>query len=190
MEVTNSMPELGFYFDDSDLNDFAKRCLTEGAYFVPDHIYTDEKFDKITTFSKFRECRINGTNLFFILHNSYEDCPFELRPIVKNEVTGFYILQKNGGPTIDLFCPSSFDKNGTDVIAPGFVAFHSSYWNTTTREEVRAPESIKLWYRMLTKTIKERSMKIRARHRIFMVGQGATARLAEGWQLGGVFAQS
>ena len=183
------MPELGFYFDESDISDVVQRCFDEGAFLVPDRNYSEPKHDEIRSLVEFRKYRENGgPNLFFIVSYKYFECPFEMRPVMKEGAQKYFISQKNGGPTIDLFCPRVFIKDGTEFIPAGLISHHSTYWNTKHQRMARPPESLKDLYKKLTKAIKERSTIAKSQHRAFLVGQGATSHLAAGSKLGGVFA--
>ncbi len=183
------MPELGFYFDESDISDVVQRCFDEGAFLVSDRNYNEPRHDEINNLSEFKSYReAGGPNLFFIISYAYFDCPLEMRPMVKDGLQKYFISQKNGGPTIDLYCPRTFSKDGAEFIPACSISHHSTYWNTKRQRMARPPESLKALYKKLTKAIKERSIVTKSKHRAFLVGQGALTHLAAGSKLGGVFA--
>jgi len=183
------MPELGFYFDESDISDLVRRCFDEGAFLVPDRNYNEPKHSEIRSLLEFQSCReAGGSNLFFIVSYEYFECPLEMRLMVKGNVQKHFISQKNGGPTIDIFCPRVFAKDETEYIPAGSISHHSTYWNTKDHRMTRPPEPLKALYKKLTKAIKERSTVAKSKHRAFLVGPGAAAHLAAGSKLGGVFA--
>lgn len=183
------MPELGFYFDESDVVDLVKRCFDEEMFLIQDRNYNEPKYEEIRSLLEFQKCREEGgPNLFFIISYRYFECPLEMHPVMKDGVQKYFLSQKNGGPTIDMFCPRIFTKNGIEFIPAGSIGHHSSYWNTKHQRMARPPEALRAVYRKLTKAIKERSTVVKSKHRAFLVGQGAIAHLAKGSKLGGVFA--
>jgi hypothetical protein len=184
------MPELGFYFVDSDTSDVVQSCFEDGAFLIPDLNYDESKYVEIRDMSDFKNIReTRRSKLFHIVSSVYFECPLEMRPVMKEGVQKYFIAQKNGGPTIVLYCPSVFSKGGIEFIPPGSISYHSNYWNTQRREMASVPESLKAYYKKLTKAMKERSTIAQSDHRTFLVGQGATACLAEGAKLGGVFSK-
>lgn len=183
------MPELGFYFDESDIDDVVQHCVREGAFLVPDRNYDRCAHDEIRDLMEFQHCRgAGGPNLFYIVSSKYFACPLEMREVLKGGARKYFISQRNGGPTVDLFCPRVFTKNGIEFIPPGAISHHPTYWDRDAQRMVRPPESLRRFYQDLAWFIKQRSTVVRSKHRLFFVGQGATARLASGSQLGGVFA--
>lgn len=128
-----------------DEQDFVDAIIARGAALVPNVDWETSQFDRIRTISEFRVYR--SANLFFIVSDEYEESPLLLK--AHKGKPGYYVFQRNGGPTIDWFVPRRSTQNGKTKLTPGFVSHYPSYWSTRAEENLRAPRALKAFYREL-----------------------------------------
>jgi hypothetical protein len=178
------MPQLDLYFSEDDSQRFTEFLIDEGASLVPDLHYDEQNYLILNNIQAVKDARTK-TKLFFIIHNSYFFCPLEMRPLNRSgESFSFFIMQRNGGPTIDFYSPGEVQKGGSVAIGPGFVGYHGTFWNTRTQQNERSPKTQIAFYRKLTNWIKtRRGERAVGKHRTWFIGPHALEAEKRGLQL-------
>lgn len=180
------MPQVDFYFSDRDIIDFAVQVFDAGAWLVPDLRFEEQSYCIIRDTDTFVRTR-KATRLFFILHDSYFACPLEMRPLARTgQSPHYYIMQRNGGPTIDFFSPGIVNNKENRSIGQGFLAHHPSYYNTRTRTNLKTPPTLLAVYKDLCSGIKSSTSPLRAGKRTFLLGKEAHGLRSQGVPLVGL----
>ena len=151
--------------------------FASGMVAVPCRDYPSSQHSIITSLDAFLKTA-NSCGQFFLLHETYTSCPLEIRQIIANGGRKFYyIMPRNGGPTIDL----NWSVNGARLIRKGSLSHYPSYWNTLKKANMKPPEPLIQAYRKLASFIKTKSQKIVApkSKRTFYLGTDAK-RLRDG----------
>src|SRR6185295_2885130 len=94
--------------DEQDEQDVVDAIIARGAALVPNVDWETQEIERIRTISEFRAYR--AANLFFIVSDEYEESPLLLK--AQKDKPGYYIFQRNGGPTIEWFVPKRSTRNG------------------------------------------------------------------------------
>ena len=173
------MPELGLFLSWRDIEEFVEFVLQEGGALVPDLEYESDQYVVIRDSQSFGQLR-RETSLFFILNDSYFLSPFEIRRITKRGKVVFYILQRSGGPTIDLFTGGDFRRSHQHLVGPSSLGYHPTYWNTTTHRNEKSPDSLIIFYKSLVRQIKKGAKRIKPGVRAYWVGKHAQGLVRNG----------
>ncbi len=120
---------------DADERALVKAALSLGVRIVPSKDYETSQPVIVSSVEAFEPERAE-TNLFFLVSDSWLRCPIEVRQYATGPKSGkYFLMQRNGGPSIDLFCPRLEQMTGGPAsIAAGMLGYYSTFWNTATRE--------------------------------------------------------
>jgi hypothetical protein len=137
------MPQSDYYLCEADVVEIAETFFDQGATIIPDLDYLTPEPLIISTSEKLREI-LHGSNLslLFVVSPQWQRSPLQFGSITKGGRQIFYICQKEGGPTLDMFYPRPREVNGDLAIPAGFISYHSRFWNPLTREMERAPGTL------------------------------------------------
>jgi hypothetical protein len=184
------MPQADILFRRADYENVVQFAFELGAWLVPSHLRTAGvvRIGKIDEYWN----RVNdGEKLFHIQHQTFEVCPLEVRRVRSNEGEDrFYVMQRNGGPTVDLLGPYEFEELGRNRVGGGFISYYPSFWNTETQSNESAPVEQKRFYSALLRYLKSNAIKSPAGRRTYWVGRSVAAgfrdgliALPEGWNV-------
>lgn len=120
------MPELGFVLSASEETNVLKLVFDQGGWLVPDLNYTIPQYVTIGSYETYLDYR-KQTRLFFILHPSYLKSPLDLHSIEKDGRTVYFIMQRNGGPTIDFLSCVEYKEKGKAYISTGSLSHYPTY---------------------------------------------------------------
>lgn len=181
-----SVPQLDVFLDTDDVSRLVGVLKEHSCYFVPDVDFSYPSIDewKIENADEFLMCREQKqTNLFFALSENFVRCPLEFRKIEKAGKTVYFIGQKAGGPTLDLFLPRPFTKEGKDCVSSGFIGYHTKYWNTSTEQMETAPDALKSLYNDVSRTLRKSGEVRRGTKRTYIVGPHTSEAAKNGLRL-------
>jgi hypothetical protein len=178
------MPELSIIFCQRDEEELIRFILSQGAWLVPETDYNEPYYKPICDINAYLGYRNNGERMFFVISDLYKICPLEMRN-TKNPLGKeiFYIIPRNGGPTIDFFNTGAYIENGNMFIATGPIGFYTTYWNTTLQKNEKPPEAMKEFYKAIVSHIKKNSVKEKHGNRIYWIGKNAKQLLNAGAKL-------
>lgn len=170
------MPQVDFLFSEADVRAFMQRVFDGGGFVVPDLHYPEQNHPLLKNVQSLVKAR-KSAKLFFILHDDYFLCPLEMRQIKKEgEKPFFFIMQRNGGPTIDFYWAGEIREKGEPVeVGSGYLGYHPTFWNTRTQQNERPPNSLLEFYRKLATWIKGSPQKATGTSRTYFIGSGALA---------------
>lgn len=164
------MPQADFYLCERDLLDVAALLFGGGGSLVPDLDYKTPDLRTIRDVEDLRRVyRELNPQLFFGISPKWQRAPLTIRGIEKDDRTVFFILQKNGGPSIDIFCPQPFIANGRLAVAHGFIGYHRCYWNPISGQMEPTPEALKDVYHALRSQLAQGGLKISGKNREIIV---------------------
>jgi hypothetical protein len=179
------MAQLDIFLSEVDLESLLALALSRGAVLVPDTRYATDKYDEIADLAPMRRFR-PAVKLFFILHQSYLVTPLEMRQTRSEENSAWYIMQRNGGPTIDIFCPGQKESGDRRIIGQGYVGYYPTFWNPRTGRNETASPALKAYYALLTKHIRTHAARVALPKRTFWIGLDALRLARLGWSLPGI----
>lgn len=97
--------------------------------------------------------------------------------------TKYYIVQRNGGPTIDLFQTGLVEVEGKPALGSGSISYYPTFWNTLTEENQKPPKALAKFYRHIVSRIKANSTKLVRGERVYCIGPGAQKLVEQGLEL-------
>ena len=153
-------------------------------------------YEPIKTWNSYQAARTGGgqkwalenEKLFFVLFDSYRECPLELHVIEGGYYSGTYsVTQRVGGPTIDLFVANIHRTDNTQVISHGFVSYYATYRNTINGEMERTPQVLLDQYKAIVKHLKKGAVTIKGyTDRKYVIGPHTYPRIKSGELVMGV----
>jgi hypothetical protein len=165
------MPQTDFFLDAHDLHDLANALFQIGCILVPDLNYPSAAPLEIRDSSTLsRVLEIEHPRLFFVVSQIWLKYPLAMGSVEKNGVKSFFVSQKNGGPSIDVFIPHSFqDDLGAQILPPGFIGYHERFWNPYTNQMEAAPPPLVEVYKRITKMLRADSKTVKLKRRTYAV---------------------
>jgi hypothetical protein len=168
------MPELSLLLNSNDECSLITLLFEKGARLVADLRYDSPEYFPIRDWSKYSKARANA-RLFFVLFDSYEECPLKMELIRGGCFEGKYaIMQRTGGPTIDFLASVQYRKDDCDRISDGMIGYHRTYRNTITTEMEEVPKELVTIYRDVAKVLKTNYKTIKSHgSRTYLIGPHA-----------------
>ncbi len=163
------MAETKFLLSDSDTLLIAELVISEGGLLVPDCDYKESIYVVLSTLEQFKEYR-KLTNQFFILHESWDSEPLEMKSFSSRDGdVNYFIVQKCGGPTIDYFSTGEYLEGERKRIGKGFLSYYPQYWSPKNQCYIKVPSELKYFYNRLVKTLKQDSTTIKIEQRRYWI---------------------
>lgn len=172
-------PEMDIVLSRQEEAEVVKLALRLKAWLVPDMNYPVPRPLQIRSYSDYEKYR-GQERLFFILHASFMVTPLEMHEIEKEGRTVYYIVQKNGGPTIDFLSSVEYEEDGKSYVGSGFLAYHGTFWNPETHRNEKAPEALISFYAALTGMVKQIAVRTKVGARIYWIGREIAAQIERG----------
>jgi hypothetical protein len=179
------MPQIDFFLCQEDERWLVDQCVCLGLQFIPDLNYGSRDYEVLASSDEVLAAR-GATRLFHLSMPGVSQPP-EMRQIDSGQKAGqWFILQRNGGPLIQLFFPTFSRTEVGDQIAAGFLGYHKTYWDLQVQENRATPTSLIGAYRHLAKKIRAKAMHISGKARTYFLFPSVEARVKQGLKLLGV----
>lgn len=176
--------EIDLFLGKSDQHSLASLWLAEGAVFVPDIDYESPQYSKISCIEDYEKSRAAGVSVFYILSDAYERTPLGLRFL--DAKSRYFIMPRNGGPSIDFSCGVTYLKEGAWYMAQSTLAYYATYWNPLHERNEPAPPELKSLYNKAVRFLKAMDGRVQTKARTYWVGAEAADLRRNGMKLVGV----
>lgn len=165
------MAELDFYMKqctaETIVLDF---LLKEGFVFTPSKLYPDKKALYLNNFDSVKEAAYQ-VGYLYLTHPSITKYDFVLKDIIKENKEYFYIMDKYGGPYLDLYFPKQYEENNVLNYSAGSIGAFNIYYQqdgenireldtTNLKEAYRKVCNHVRKHTIVIKTIKGRTYRI------------------------------
>jgi hypothetical protein len=186
------MPQVDVFMSESDLEQIVSSLLAAGCVLVPDEISEQPKAHEIASLQEFRSWRSEQKiRLFFAVSADWTVTPLEWGEVEKHGHRVYFIQQKVGGPTLDIFAPFPFrSESGRESLPHGFIDYHPSFWNSLANRNEKPPDALKATYRRIVKQLRSNADQKQGKNRTYIVATGAKELLRSGVLLGPPFQQA
>jgi hypothetical protein len=174
------MPEISMFLDRDDEHSLIQFILTQGGRLVGD-LQPSPDYKSIADCDTFSTVRSTG-RLFFVLFDSFEESPLRLKRINDGCNSGkYYVMQRVGGPVINLLVSALYRKDNLDWVSGGGLSYYSTYENTITGEMEKPPEALVEQFKFIVSYLKERSKSIVGQSgRKYLIGPHTYQSILEG----------
>ena len=179
-----NMPELDVFLGSEEQRKIATHIISEGGALVPDLDYDTPEYQRLNSIEMFDQVKSSGASMFYVLLDIVSTSPLEMR--FSKEKGKYYIMPRNGGPTIEFSCGAVFMKGGRQHIAQSFIAHYPTYWNTTLEINEKVPDELRQFYKQMSGFVKKWCHKISNKNRSYYVGTEIEKLRDEGGLLVGV----
>jgi hypothetical protein len=170
------MPQLDFFLSEVERQKFIQYCFKQRCNIIPDQHYESNKYIVVTTLDQYeRNCK--DKPLLFISSNDFTTYPLELDYFEDKGKKKYFIIQRHGGPTIDLFCPviGELEEN---IVGPGFIGIYQFYYRD--KNKYVPNKSLTGYYKLFTTYIKEICEKVKLGQRVFWIGKQTIDKAKKG----------
>lgn len=169
------MPEIGFFVSAEDEACLVSQVFAMGGRAVPAVPYLEPTVTLLTDFPAYSSFR-GQTNLFFLEFDNFLECPLEMRRVDSGVNAGrYFVLQRNGGPVIDLFVPKEYPTEKGMVLPAGSLGYYPTYWNAAAGSNRPVPAALKTTFAELRRHLQRGATKVRCGQRLFWVGRHTSA---------------
>jgi hypothetical protein len=174
------MPQSDLLFSRAEHEDLVRFVLEQGAWLVPSRL-TSPNPTQITGIGSYRNYVDRAERLFHIQHQEFTRAPLEVRHVRSAEGQDiYYVMQRSGGPTVDLLGPYNLEEGGRARVGGGFISHYPTFWNPITQLNEQAPVEQKAFYGRLVKYIKCHAVRTKAGKRTYWTGLSTAAGLRNG----------
>jgi hypothetical protein len=150
-----------------------------GAWLVPDLNYPGPQVQEINSYEDYGRHR-KSTRLFFVQHRSFIREPLEMYDIEKNGQRGYFIRQKNGGPTIEFLSSVEYVDAGLVTIGAGFISHYAQFWSARSKQMQEVPQELVVFFAEMRKSVRAVAKKEKIGLRAYWVGHSVVARVEAG----------
>ena len=178
------MPEISLYLDTSDDDLVLGWLFDASTELVPDLNYATQEYTVCKTMAEVMQFRPQA-RYFFALRDDFTALPLEVRHNSSSGRSFYYIMQRDGGPTLDVSLGGEFLKEGPELIGPGSLSHYPTYWHYVDNCNKPAPKPLVTLYRQLTYRIRKTFTRYKTSIRTYWIGPGAVARVRRGTRLVG-----
>ena len=133
---------------------------------VPDLHYSEENYKTISNIQEYEPYVMSSILIFLVYPETFE-YELEMRSFTKDDKKLFYVVQRQGGPTIDFYSPGLIEDRDK-MIGPGFLGNYSFYYSKN--KKIYPTELQKDLYKMLAKFIKEKCKQVKLKKRSYWIG--------------------
>src|SRR5438874_12294895 len=128
------MPQTDAYLCETDIIQVAKLLFQQEAAIIPDLDYSRRELLQISDLKSLQRLLDDSIPLLlFAVSPKWQRSPLEMQSTIKQGKKVFFVVQKSGGPSIDIFYPRPLEVRGSLAIPHGFVAYHDCYWNAISK---------------------------------------------------------
>jgi hypothetical protein len=168
------MPELNVFITPEDFLDIAEGCLAAGCRLIPDCHYDSPNYRELRTIEEIRQELPNPwLQGWFVVSQRWERCPLEMGSFERDGNRRYSVMQRNGGPTLDIFHRRPVKKPNGTLLPATLLAYYSTFWNWHTEENERPSEELVACYQLLTRKIKQNSYRVQPMKHIFWISHRA-----------------
>jgi hypothetical protein len=156
------MPESSFYIEDNVRRELYQFLKATGSTIIPDLLYPECQYYKIDAEENFIEYIENKTVRFFIMNSvfSFQDLVLERNRFI--EKPSFSIVQRKGGPYINLACYRGYADDSILKVKRTDLHYYSKYINSEDYfQEYAVPDTLKKYYQEISKFIRSKCRKIK-----------------------------
>lgn len=179
------MAELDILLTPTEERSLVEFVLGKGAFLVPDIDYSSTEYVTVRSVDDYLRHRAN-TRLFFIIHEDYLTTPLEMRQAFKGGNLIYYVMQRNGGPSIEFLSTVECIENSTTKVNPGFVAHHPTFWNPNTRQNEKPSAALIRLFGEIRSFLRSRAKAEKLGKRSYLVGGEMMAALKNGTKTLGI----
>ena len=142
-------------FVDSEMEAFVEYLLLLDFVFAPNESDTSEPAAIKSKNEILRFVASTEEKQWHLIHDSFSKFELDMRAIKEGRNKGkFFVMPRNGGPTIDLSWSGVRELKGKRFVREGSVSHYPTFWNPVTEENDRAPEAQRNAYKEIVKWIK------------------------------------
>jgi hypothetical protein len=163
------MAQTNLFLCDEDLEQISNELFLEGCEIVPDLEYRQSKYLQLASWPELKQIVIARQNiLLFVVSSRWERSPLEMREALREGSPFYFISQKNGGPTIDVFASRSKGSSG-QMVGQGFIAYHPQFWNPRSQKMEKPSKQLVSCYSNIVKRLRVSGKTIRLGTKNFLI---------------------
>lgn len=162
------MAQLDFFFSIEDRELFIEYCFNKKCFIIPHLPYKSSEYITLISLIQYKKCEPH--TIFSIGDNTFFNYPLKLDFNIIDNEKKYFIIQREGGPTIDFFSPV-FGQLENNIIGPGYIGIYPYYYNEA--EKIYPSVTLKAHYNDFTKFIKSHAKPFKIGKRKYWVGLNA-----------------
>ena len=181
------MPELDFFFVDSEMDSFLEYIWARGFDLIPNRHFDKPRPVKHQSRAQVYKYLEIPKCLFHLAREDFTKLPLEMVRLDGGADEGkYFIMQREGGPTIHLMWSGVQEFEGIRFVSFGDISYYGTFWNPQTEQFEKAPKAQRDAYRELTQYIKAHSVESEnpPNYRPVRIGKEAARQWADGLQIG------
>ena len=162
------MAQLDFFLSIKDREHFIEYCFDNKRHMIPHLSYSSPSYITLKNLTEYNRCEPH--TLFSIVEEKFFNYPLKLDFNIIDNKKKYFIVQREGGPTIDFFSPV-FGQIENKVIGPGYIGVYPYYYKNN--EKIYPDTNFKECYNDCLKFIKQNSKPFKIGKRKYWIGLNA-----------------
>jgi hypothetical protein len=179
------MAELEFFATWEEIGELVQWLLDRQCEFIPDLHYPSSSFDRITDLPTLQSLS-RSTPRFYIVREDLIESPLKLREVSTTEKHFFYIEQRTGGPTLDLYWGRQFERDGCPHLSATELSYDSWYESSITGAREKPSKAFRNLYGAAARTVRVSRRRIKPGVREFWISPALGELVRSGWILVGL----
>jgi len=176
------MAESNLFMAENDELDLVDIVLSNGCALVPSIHWETDEYEEIRSVDRFLSLR-KATNLYFITSPGYQESALVMRPLTDNPGSKYYIVQREGGPSIDWLCLLPYTEGNVTILGASMLAYYDNYWSVKQSRMVTVPQKLKALFRHLISELRSHGEIRKAKAKSYIVCKHAMAEISQGTRL-------
>lgn len=184
------MAELDYFCTRAEFTSLLKEALAAGYKVQMKKHLSAPKLQYCATVDDV-ECAVAGGQHAFLLERD-DLTRYVLKPqsAERDGVPFWYVRPKEGGPLIEMYFFSPYEREGRKVVPCSLISYHQRVINPSTGEPEPAGQAVKVAFGDLVRGLRTQSRRVRWTSRMALVSPDVESMLAEGWTLDAPFADA
>lgn len=171
------MAQIDFFLCEEERLDLIKFAFQQRYRIVPDKHYGSGEYKVAETLEDYSSFAKDSA-LLFLLHDSYTVYPLVMDFIEKEGGRRYYIKQRYGGPTIDVYSPV-FGERENRTIGSGFIGIYPFYYAEAGGKLTPDP-ALKVQYEQWKTVVRKMGVRIKMGSRSYYVGRRSIEKVRRG----------
>lgn len=181
------MAEANWFITEADLRELLEKALGGGYRISLNKNFKQPSQVLLEDAESCGESIKRGEHAFLLERDDFTRYPIGLREITKEGIRYWYPRAKEGGPAIEVYYFSPFEKAGRKVIPCSLISYHEKILNPANNREEPAGAAVKKAFSALLGEL-TRAKKVKAVHSSANLSPRVLDMLSSGWELAAPYA--
>lgn len=162
------MAEIEFFAIPEEIVELVQWLLDRHCEFIPDLHYEFSSFNRIAELPTLQSLA-KSTPQFYVVREDLIESPLKMREVTTDDKHFFYIEQRTGGPTLDLYWGRQFERDGLMHLSATELSYYSWHQSSSSGKRETPSKALRDLYSEFARTVRASRRKIKPGKREFWI---------------------